>query len=189
MYEKQGKITLLPHGRVQSSDASQNKLLSLLQLCGADYQRILDQSFSSMDRLVHYLSRIEDFRDTQTRAIVALTQTCPVNGCIIRTRQVLCEAFPVLQTALWIIFADPAVDPAFCASAERLGKFDNKLDESPVWEDPDGNRYLVLTPNTSDEEHMRIRARMLAAQNESRIQRREHASTAMKAVRSITFKP
>ena len=189
MYEKQSKIALLPHGCVQSSDASQTKLLGLLLLCGADHQRILDQRFPSMDDLLFYLGHIKELQQTRTRVLVALTETCPVIRCIIRTRRLLCRQFPLLDAALWIIYADPDVDPAFYASASRICPFDAKLDSAPVWEDPDGKRYLVLTPNTVDEAHAQLRARMLAAQNESLFERVERASASMNAVRPSSSKP
>lgn len=184
MRENSGKLTLLPHGRLQSSDASHNKLLGLLLLCGSDHRRILDQRFPTTDRLIQYLSRIGDLRNPHTRAIVTLTQTCPITQCISGMRRALCAAFPVLESALWVIYADPAVDPAFFASARHIGKFDADLNDSPAWDHKDGSRYLVLTPFTRDEQQAMLRARMLSAQNESFYLRRERPSGVMNAIRA-----
>lgn len=155
------RFTLLPHGPVPSSNESREQCDKLLAYCDADSQRYHDQRFTNLDQFIRYASRFDDLQDRETPALVAFTQTCPLIQTVFNARQRLCEKLPALENALWVIYVDPALDPGFGQTATRLGHFDASLDSAPVFESNDGCNYLVLTPQTTAYEYVRMRSRLM----------------------------
>jgi hypothetical protein len=201
------KLTLLPYGPPSSSQESQEKCYELLCHCDADPRRILDQGWipkrpshfrtsdqptEVLDRFLAHASRLSVLRDPELQAIVMLTESCPVSSMIVTARRTISMMFPVLSSALWIIYADPDVDPSFERSARRLGDFDPAdmfLDQAPYWRDKEDKcDYLVLTPQCEDGSYVRLRARMLAARR-SRTATKSDPPLSMSDMRKRTFRP
>jgi len=194
------KLTILPYGPPPASQESIDRCYELLLHCDADLGRIHDQVWSEkrpshircsdqtsemLEHFMVYASRLVVLRDPNLKAIVMLTQSCPITSMIVTARRVISGKFPVLTSALWIVYVDPDLDPSFERSALRLGAFDpadSDLDQAPYWrDDEDSHDYLMLTPRCDNGAHVRLRARMLAAQTAASF-RREKSSASLRAV-------
>ena len=127
-------------------------LRQLLIYCGADSQRILERDFDGdLDSFIEYISRFDDvLKASGAPPILVMTKTTLLAKHLIVVREKLCEKFPKLEKALWVIFTPE--DPFFQKNAGVMGRFITSPERAPIWihESPraDGgktqNHYLVL---------------------------------------------
>lgn len=174
------RIAILPQGPVVDT-ASRLKCEELLVYCGADVTRFLGQDFASIEKTCAYLSKINRLQEDnvyllETPVILALTRTCPLNATL-EMRNRICEFFPELKQAPWVIYVDLNLDPSFLKFVRILGDFENDqlndpqinrmvglqlLCEAPLWRDRSSKaRYLILTSGTSDVQLVKDQANRL----------------------------
>ena len=158
---KKNRIVLFPFGHV--SDPGARELCDgILLRCGADLGRIFDSPMVNVERYVKFIGRIDDVRNGSNPPIIVFTKGTPLPLNVIYTRRKLVQCFPGLQRSLWIIFVDPIADPFFENEARTIGDLDDELDKSPIWKEGImGERYLVLTPQTSYVELVEQRAQKI----------------------------
>lgn len=181
------KIVLFPFGPVRD-DASRGICEGLIFQCGGDIERFFDSPVSSIERFIRYVSRIEDLvRPGFPPQVVVITQTVPLALTAIKSRRMMCMALPLLERALWTVFVDPALDPAFEITASKLGDLDDQLSHAPVWTTHAGERYLVLTPQTQDIAHVRIRVQTLETCGNALFSHRPRQSGKIAAVQPDGF--
>ncbi|MFA6446749.1 MAG: hypothetical protein WCW31_00640 [Patescibacteria group bacterium] len=166
------KVVILPQGPV-ADHKSRAKCEELLVYCGADVRRVLGQDFGTVEQTITYLSRLnrpdeDEVYLFQSPIIMAMTRTCPL-GATLEMRNQICDAFPELNTAPWILYVDFNLDPSFHKTAACFGKFDNELlndtetdrqvalaalCDVPLWRDGAGKRYLILASGTDDKQRV-----------------------------------
>jgi len=146
----QNRIVLFPLG--PSNDPEARVVCEgLLLHCGADVHRFVDSPSASFEAFVKFVRRLDSAVNGNTPAIIVLTRTNPVALQVINTRRRLCRLFPAFREALWVIFVDVRHEPFFEREAGQLGSLDGPLDGSPIWHElVADDRYLVLTPCTTD---------------------------------------
>lgn len=204
--EKPKKLTVLPYGSPLSTSESQARFLELLHFCHVDPERTLSspQATSGAVRgrflpeqdlvgcFLKFAKRLTVFQDQRLsgdQVNVVLTQTCPIKARILDARATICQAIPTLAYALWIIYADPGVDPSFESASNFFGSMDAQLHDVPVWTlNSSQYQFLVLTPSTVDFERVRLRAEILAAQAK-RGPRRPASSVSLQMVRPVNSSP
>jgi len=161
-----GHLTLLPFGRKwsESGDVPYTRMDDLLVQCGADPQRILAASSVKTD-LDPFLKRnsARIWNAQKSAVIIGFTGTRTV-GEVFETRGRLEKDFPfLLNIALWILFLDPERTPFFLRSLEAIGSLSVGIDHAAIWTPSGSDRrpFLVLTPQTNDENAVRSRVEHL----------------------------
>ncbi len=168
------KVVLFPHGPVRS-DVAKKVFEGQIHACGGDLSRLLDNRAPSPEEYMRTVHTVSDLRRKNNPPIVVLTETTPLGLTVIKTRRILMRDHPVLETSLWIVYADVEVDPSFQTFAETLGAFDDAdLTNVPYWtEEETGNRYLILTSQTRNLDNIALRARGLVALQEAPLSHRQ----------------
>jgi hypothetical protein len=135
------KIVLFPYGQPTRPEHRDLCARVFLQLDG-DLQRVMDGPFPSLDRFVHYVSRIDSIANCADPPIVLLTETSPLQDKVIDARRRLELRVAGLRNATWVLCVDLTVDRAFLRNAREIGSFE-RGDDGLVWYGPEGESYLV----------------------------------------------
>jgi hypothetical protein len=161
-----GHLALLPFGRKwsDSGDVPYTRMDDLLVQCGADPQRVLAAASIKTD-FDSFLERHSVFlwKAEKTTVIIGFTGTRTV-GDVFEAREKFEKNFPYLNdNALWILFVDPLKAPYFRQSLEAMGILSVGIDSAPLWTPLGSERrpFLVLTPETNDENLVRSRVELL----------------------------
>lgn len=128
---------------------------------GGDISRVIDGPFPSIERFIALAERLPVLKSETQRAIVVLTRTNPVAITVVAARRRIQASVPALARAVWVLFVDPVEDPFCFDTLRNLGTLDAEEVEVPIWRDPDGHEYVVLSSEFESTTRVRTAGRVL----------------------------
>ena len=152
------RIVLCPQGLPQNADARE-RALGLLLACGADLGRIVENGKRSVELFADHVAAIRNVRDGSEPVLVVLSRVTPARE-LAEIRRVLEARIPALETAPWVLVADPETEPTAIEELSAIGRLDGAIWDAPRWRGPDGLRYLVLSPHLSQLARTTLRDRI-----------------------------
>jgi hypothetical protein len=184
----ESRIVLFPQGPVQSEDT--DIFNKMLLKCGADISRFWahpesDPNKSEVQRYVQYLQRARlGLCDELSNAIIALTKSSSPALQLIPTRRQLESTFPPLARALWVAWIDMKENPFIMNNLRQLGEVEEEVSPAPIWRDG-GRAYLLLFPDCSDMDFLRIQAERVVRLNHAFLNKEAITSKRLATVSSV----